>query len=147
MKLLSSKCCYNLSPLSFPPFEFCNAWTGNLFFSRWIMWHWVSLEFHLILSFLFVLSFDSTWTSFKKTSTDRVDPHPSLKPSHANQQFIRSLVFVFARFNNSYNRWESPPNNVFIIQVPSKEILTIPCFFIQCQQLTVFQSQMRCQFQ
>lgn len=37
-----------------------------IFLSQWIMWHWVSLEFHLILYFLFVLSFDSTWTSFKR---------------------------------------------------------------------------------
>ncbi len=109
--------------LSFTPFEFGSAWTGNLFFFNEqcdtecpssFSWYGLSyLFFHLTL----------LENHFEKTSTERVDPDPYLKPSHINHQFIRSLVFVFARFNNSYNRWESPPNNVFIIQVPSTEIL------------------------
>ena len=145
-ELLSSKYFHNLSAFHFPLFEFGNAWTSNLFCPLWIMWHWVSLEFHLILSFLFVLSFDSTWTSFKKTSTERVDPHPYSHPLTLISHSSDHLSLCSPRFNNSYNRWESPPKNVFITQVPGTEILTIPSFFIQCQQLTGFQSQMQCQF-
>lgn len=133
--------------LLFPPFEFAITWTGNLFFSPMnnvsLSVPWGSLDIvFLICSFIWL-----HLNIIKKKQAQRVGPHPYFKPSHINHQFIRSLVFVFARFNNSYNRWESPPNSVFIIRVPSTEIPTIPCFFIQCQQLTVFQSQMWCQFQ
>lgn len=110
-----------------------------IFLSQWIMWHWVSLEFHLILYFLFVLSFDSTWTSFKrrkKTSTERVDPHPYSQPSHINHQVIRSLVSVSARFNNSYSGRESPPKSVFAARVPSTEI----CFAVSSSDVNSWQS-------
>lgn len=125
MQFLSSECNSSLSPLFY--FQHLNLATLEqaIYFFLWIMWHASSFELHLMSSFLFVLSFDFTWTSFrKKTSTQRFDSHPYLKPSHINHPFIRSLVFVFARFKNSHSGWESPPNNVFITQVLITEVTT-----------------------
>lgn len=94
---------------------------------------WSSLD----IVFLICSSFWLHSNVIQKNYTRRESCSSSSRPSHINHQFIRSLVFVF--FNNSYNGWESPPNNIFIIQVTITEI---PCFFIQSQQLTGFQSQM-----